>query len=198
MCFSPANPYYCSSARSQLPSVNSPSGGVKSPKFSPSSVCSSSVQDWLHSLKLDQYVPLFTSADYLTLDDLVYLESSTLEVIGVTSAKHRKQLMNSIEGLRANCAPGKTHSAAPPCHKEAPLSKESAVHAIMWTNKLFTLNLSIHKTPFKLLLSLSLALHSVFFILCLFCTHLMMIYLFIWCIHNCAVFGAKQLSVWLV
>ena len=87
----------------------------------------SPVHDWLQSLKLEQYIPLFASNDYLTLDDIVCLENRSLEILGVTSAKHRKQLMNSIETLRSQNTNFKQ------CANNANLiwSKDSAVHVIM-------------------------------------------------------------------
>ena len=100
-------------------------GGV--PSGTPLSIMSP-VQDWLQSLKLEQYIPLFTSNDYLTLEDIVSLENRSLEILGVSSAKHRKQLMNSIESLRAQ------HSNLKQAAANAAnmiWSKDSAVHVIM-------------------------------------------------------------------
>ena len=57
--------------------------------------------DWLISIKLSQYADLFTKNSILTTEDvLMSVDSSVLEQMGVTSAKHRKKIVEAIGKLK--------------------------------------------------------------------------------------------------
>ncbi|XP_063298297.1 ephrin type-A receptor 3-like isoform X2 [Pelobates fuscus] len=59
------------------------------------------IEQWLEVIKLSQYIEHFTMAGYVTLDSVMYLNSSELSRIGITLAGHQKKILSSIQNLQA-------------------------------------------------------------------------------------------------
>ncbi|XP_036409624.1 ephrin type-A receptor 4b [Megalops cyprinoides] len=58
------------------------------------------VEDWLDAIKMGQYKEHFSSAGYVTLDSVMYINSSDLVKMGVTLAGHQKKILTSIQSLQ--------------------------------------------------------------------------------------------------
>ncbi|XP_063719717.1 ephrin type-A receptor 4-A-like isoform X2 [Symsagittifera roscoffensis] len=78
------------------------------------------VEEWLVSLKLGQYTNLFYSRNLVYVKDLFGSTLSSLELLGIGSAKHRKRMVNSLRDL----INGSTKSTVDK-------KKQSAVHIII-------------------------------------------------------------------
>ncbi|CAH2246341.1 ephrin type-A receptor 3-like [Pelobates cultripes] len=59
------------------------------------------IEQWLEVIKMSQYIEHFTMAGYVTLDSVMYLNSSELSRIGITLAGHQKKILSSIQNLQA-------------------------------------------------------------------------------------------------
>ncbi|XP_078522034.1 ephrin type-A receptor 3-like isoform X1 [Lissotriton helveticus] len=59
------------------------------------------IDEWLEAIKMTQYRDNFTMAGYVTLDSVVFLNSSELSKIGITLAGHQKKILASVQNLQA-------------------------------------------------------------------------------------------------
>ena len=73
-------------------------GGKTGSQISPAST----VEEWLQSLKLSQYIELFYSRNLVFVKDLVGSNATThesLELLGIQSSKHRKRMLSSLNDI---------------------------------------------------------------------------------------------------
>ena len=56
-----------------------------------------SVEDWLESVKMDRYIPMFQDNGINSVNQLVHLTESDLREMGITLAGHLHRLTQSIE-----------------------------------------------------------------------------------------------------
>ncbi|XP_061097396.1 ephrin type-A receptor 4b isoform X2 [Conger conger] len=61
---------------------------------------SGTVEEWLDAIKMGQYKEQFTTAGYVTLDSVIYINSSDLGNMGVTLVGHQKKILTSIQSLQ--------------------------------------------------------------------------------------------------
>ncbi|KAI1891364.1 hypothetical protein AGOR_G00143050 [Albula goreensis] len=62
--------------------------------------CSSTVEEWLDSIKMGQYKEHFSGAGYVTLDSVLYVSVSDLGRMGVALVGHQKKILSSIQILQ--------------------------------------------------------------------------------------------------
>ena len=96
-----------------LPRVNSMGGGSSGGGANNYYIMPIPVQDWLHSLKLPQYIEPFTKNSINTTDDVITsIDGPILEQMGVRSNKHRQKILDGIvklkKGAMINPPPGNT------------------------------------------------------------------------------------------
>ena len=58
------------------------------------------LQDWLDSIKMGQYVAIFQDAGYTELHEVSRLEKDDLYRIGITLIGHRNKIIKSIKGMQ--------------------------------------------------------------------------------------------------
>ncbi|KAG5847292.1 hypothetical protein ANANG_G00124480 [Anguilla anguilla] len=61
---------------------------------------SGTVEEWLEAIKMGQYKEHFSNAGYVTLDSVIYINSSDLGNMGVTLVGHQKKILTSIQSLQ--------------------------------------------------------------------------------------------------
>ena len=81
----------------------------------------STVEQWLVHLKMPQYTSLFHSRGFALVRDLLGSTSESLELLGVSTAKHRKKMMASLNDV-INSSTSQPTTAS---------KKQSAVHIII-------------------------------------------------------------------
>ncbi|KAM8953589.1 ephrin type-A receptor 3-like isoform 2-T2 [Pelodytes ibericus] len=67
----------------------------------PDSFPVTTIEQWLEAIKMSQYIEHFTMAGYVTLDSVIYLNTSELNRIGITLAGHQKKILSSAQNLHA-------------------------------------------------------------------------------------------------
>ncbi|XP_023646310.2 ephrin type-A receptor 3-like [Paramormyrops kingsleyae] len=65
----------------------------------------STVDEWLDSIKMGQYKEHFSSSGYVTLDSVLSMDTSELGNMGVTLAGHQKKILTSIQSLQSEQEP---------------------------------------------------------------------------------------------
>ncbi len=59
-----------------------------------------SIEDWLISLNLTQYLKLFKSNQYLNLSQLLDLQYNDLNSIGIWDESHKRQMLESFKTVQ--------------------------------------------------------------------------------------------------
>uniref|UniRef100_A0A8C5N0F3 receptor protein-tyrosine kinase n=1 Tax=Leptobrachium leishanense TaxID=445787 RepID=A0A8C5N0F3_9ANUR len=67
----------------------------------PDSYPVTTLEQWLEALKMSHYLEHFTMAGYVTLDSVMYLNSSELGRIGITITGHQKKILSSVQNVQA-------------------------------------------------------------------------------------------------